>query len=230
MSKLNFSHYALFDQLETICKEKMLTTALIHLIITSTTGNDKNACLQILDNVFSRFRSAKKCKSLDEVKEMCLKDNVSKHEIEASYEYIGLKLLYIIKLFMKGEKFPSGKLANKQKPYFLSQSVEFLLREKEATELMKLSSRTFFTIASEMFLNDNVAKAIKDLYITGDEIDLKIPYTHTQIIEILQDHILIIQKEEFIKFEYAYFIIKIAEAQVCKENAKELSIKVHQST
>lgn len=41
---------------------------------------------------------------------MMLKDEESRYSIESTYEYIGLKLLYIIKLFIRGDKFPTGKL------------------------------------------------------------------------------------------------------------------------
>ena len=99
----------------------MLTTALIHLIITSTRGSTKGACLQILNNVFNRLKQANKDKTLDNVKEMMLKDEESRYSIESTYEYIGLKLMYIIKLFIKGDKFPTGKLIKTQYPLFLSQ-------------------------------------------------------------------------------------------------------------
>ena len=138
----------------------MLTTALIHLIISSTVGTDKKACLQILNNVFNRFKQAKKNRTMDEVKEILLKDEESKFSIEASYEYIGIKLLFIIKLFIKGEKFPSGKLNKYQRIDFLGLSIEFLLRHEEATELMRLNARTFFNVVSELYLNSSVAETL----------------------------------------------------------------------
>ena len=230
VSKLNFSHYALFDQLETICKEKMLTTALIHLIITSTTGNDKKACTQILNNVVNRFKQAKKCRSLDEIKEMLWKDNDSKHAIEASYQYIGLKLMYITKLFMRGDKFPSGKLTKNQRPLFLEQSIEFLMREDEAVELLKLNSRTFFMVSSEIFLNDFVADSLAELNSQLDENGEPVcPYTHMKIVDSLQSKIFLIQNEPHIQFEYSYFIIKIAASRFCKDNSDEFAGKVYNS-
>lgn len=191
----------------------MLTTALIHLIISSTLGTEKKACLQILNNVFNRFKQAKKNKTLDEVKEILLKDEESKFSIEASYEYIGIKLLYIIRLFIKGEKFPSGKLSKKQRIEFLAQSLEFLLRQEEATELMRLNSRTFFTVVSELFLNGFVADTLAR-HNEEDKVEPEeyIPLSHPKIVEILHQHILTIQDENFIKFEYSYFIIKIADS------------------
>lgn len=140
----------------------MLTTALIHLIISSTIGTDQKACVQILNNVFNRFKQAKKNKSLNGVKEILLKDEESKYNIEASYEYIGVKLLYIIKLFIKGEKFPSGRLEKHQRILFLGQSIEFLLREEEATELMRLNSRTFFNVVSELYLSTFIAETLEN--------------------------------------------------------------------
>jgi hypothetical protein len=91
-----------FDELESLCNEKLLTTALIHLIITSCQANDEKACAKILRNIYNRFKVAKH-KDFSKIKEMILKDEESKFEIEASYEYIGLKLLYILKLFFKGK-------------------------------------------------------------------------------------------------------------------------------
>jgi len=233
VSKLNFSHYSLFDQLETICKEKMLTTALIHLIITSTLTNPGKACTQILINVFNRFKQAKKLKSLDEVKEMILKDEESKFNIEASYEYIGVKLMYIIKLFINGDKFPSGKLQKGQQQLFLAQSVEFIMREDESLELLKLNSRTFFKVVAALFINDYVAsQIIKMNKRLSDKGVPSIGYNHLQIIMTLHDRIMLIQTEKHIKFEYAYFIVQIANADCCKNDPQkvdELSNKVYNS-
>jgi hypothetical protein len=230
VSKLNFSHYDLFNELETICKEKMLTTALIHLIITSTSRTDKNACLKILNNVFNRFKQASKYNTLDEVKEILLKDEESKYKIETSYEYIGLKLLYIIRLFIKGERFPSGRLNEHQKTLFLSQSIEFLLREDEATELMKLDARTFFNVVSGLYLNSYISEILAQKNNElNDKDEPKIPFTHTKIVDILHERVLSIDKQQYIKFEYSYFVIKIADSDFCKENAKDMSEKIYQS-
>lgn len=159
-----------------------------------------------------------------------MKDVESRFGIEASYEYIGVKLMFIIKLFFKGEKFPSGRLDKIQKGEFLGQSIEFLMREEEATELMRLSSRTFFGVVSELYLNQGIAETLA--YYNEEEKVQEgeyIPYSHPKIVDILHQHILKIQDEEFIKYEYSYFIIKIADSDFCKENAYELANKVYQS-
>lgn len=191
----------------------MLTTALIHLIITSTSRTDKNSCLKILNNVFSRFKKAIKYNSLDDVKEILLKDEESKYKVETSYEYIGLKMLYIIKLFIRGEKLPSGRLNEHQKTTFLAQSIEFLLREDEATELMKLDARTFFNVVSELYLNSYIAEILahKNNEL-NDKGEPKIPYTHTKIVDILNERVLSIDAQQYIAFEYSYFVIRIAES------------------
>ena len=113
VTKLNFTNFTSISQLEKECREKMLTTSLIHLKVTSLKGNEKNAWLDILVSSYNRMKQGKKSKDLNNIKEIMLQDELTRYTIESSYEYSGLKLLHIIKCFINGEKFPSGKLNNK---------------------------------------------------------------------------------------------------------------------
>jgi hypothetical protein len=154
---------------------------------------------------------------------MILKDEESKFSIEASYEYIGLKLMYIIKLFMKGDKFPSGKLSKTQSQWFLAQSIEFLIREEESSELLRLNSRTFFKVVSELFSNSFIASKLTELNKSLDEAGAAfIPTSHLDIISTLYDRVLAMQNEPHLLFEYSLFIIQICLSDCLKLDAQKV--------
>lgn len=120
VSCLNFSQYEYLDELEAVCSMKKLTTTLIHLIITSN-QSENDSCKKILSGVFDCFHSIKNHVSLDEIKTLHEKSREEMYTITSSYEYIGLKLMHILKLFIKGERFPEGKLSKEEHYNYISQ-------------------------------------------------------------------------------------------------------------
>ena len=160
---------------------------------------------------------------------MMIQDEQSKFEIEASYEYIGLKLLYIINLFIQGEKFPTGKLSSKVYPVFLSQSIEFMLSEEESVELLKLNSRSYFEVLTKLYLNQYVAETFIQCCQPDQRGNKLIEYDHFEIIEKLHEIISEIGSEKYVKFEFSYFIIKISESKYCIEISQELVSDVFKS-
>ena len=56
-------------------------------------------------------------------------DKSRKYEIEQSYFYIGYKLLWILSLFLKGKKFPSGELDASQYNSHVLNIVDFVTDE-----------------------------------------------------------------------------------------------------
>ena len=175
------------------------------------------------------MKKANKKDKLDYVKEMAIQDDQSKFDIEASYEYIGLKLLYIINLFIQGDKFPTGKLSKDVYPLFLSQSIEFMLKEEESIELLKLNSRSYFEVLTKLYLNDYVADTFIQCYQPDERGNKRMDYNHLDIIEKLQEIISEFGTQKYVKFEFSYFIIKISESRYCIEISHELVSEVFKS-
>ena len=72
-------------------------------------------------------------------------DKSRKYEIEQSYSYIGYKLLWILSLFLKGKKFPSGELDASQYNSHVLNIVDFVTDEQNLALLLDFDSDAFFS-------------------------------------------------------------------------------------
>jgi hypothetical protein len=229
VSCLNFSCYDLLDELMAVCSMKKLTTTMIHLVITSNQSGD-DSCKKVLDGVFECFHSNKKHFTLDDIKYFIHKTKEEKYDIASSYEYIGLKLMHILRLFIKGERFPEGKLRKDKHVLYLTQSISFITENDKVFELIQVNARSFFTVITEIFLNKHVASMLIELNINKDTSrNLVFGVTHQKIIERFSDIVDALQNVDYIKYEYYYFIIKIALADCFKLYPQRLASKVYDS-
>lgn len=73
----------------------------------------------------------------------------------------------------------------------------------------------YLLIVSELFLNSYVSGKICELNkFINSEGEALIPQTHTEIIDTIYDTVLVLQNQPYILYEFSYFIIRIAAAQV----------------
>ena len=99
-----------------------MVSALLYLLMEPDTDNEGgNSCMQILNTMYKlmeQTRSADLLKKKDLKYRPVQKEDLfdlltnssKKYEIEKSHCYIGYKLLWIIKMFLEGKKFPYGDL------------------------------------------------------------------------------------------------------------------------
>ena len=212
VSCLNFSQYDLLDELTMVCSLKKLTTTLIHLTITSN-QSEEDSCQKILWNVFDCFKSITNHVKLEDIKEFYKKTKDEKYIITSSYQYIGLKLMHIIKLFLKGERFPEGRFPKEKHRAYLQQTLEFITDNEKAFELVQLNARAFFTVASELFLNNQVVGILDELNKVW-EAEGNLISTHEAIIDKFEDIVEALPGVNHLKFEYCYWIIKIWGSEV----------------
>ena len=99
-------------------------SALLYLF--TSDAKDKGGCQQILNMMLKNLEEKKNLERLaernmdhaqsarkitkDDIRLLRSTDKERKYEIEKSHLYIGYKLLWIIKMFLDGRKFPSGEL------------------------------------------------------------------------------------------------------------------------
>lgn len=154
-SCLDFTQYEYLDELTVVCSLKSLTTTLIHLTITSNQAEDRS-CWTILRKVYDSFKSINKQISLEEIKEWYKKSKDEKYSITSSYQYIGLKFMHIISLFLRGERYPEGKLTLDQHEIYLTQTIEFIFENQHTFDLLNVDERSFFIMMSELYTNKTV--------------------------------------------------------------------------
>lgn len=74
-----------------------------------------------------------------------------KLEIERSSTYIGYKILWIIKLFLDGKKFPVGSLTSNRWQYYVMDIVRFCTNERFMIWFLEFDSDAFFTVILKLF-------------------------------------------------------------------------------
>ena len=79
-------------------------------------------------------------------------DKERKYEIEKSHLYIGYKLLWIIKMFLDGRRFPNGNLADAQWRTHVYHIVDFVTNEDHLKEILDFDPEQFFKIMVKLFL------------------------------------------------------------------------------
>ena len=78
-------------------------------------------------------------------------DKLRKYEIEQSAIYIGYKLLWILSLFLRGKKFPSGELDEDQYFAHILNIVEFVVNEQTLAILLDFDAEAFFQVILLLF-------------------------------------------------------------------------------
>ena len=78
-------------------------------------------------------------------------DREAKYQIEKSHIYIGYKLLWIIKMFLEGKKFPEGNLESSQWKQHTYHIVDFISNEDNLSELLDFDPEHFFSILVLLF-------------------------------------------------------------------------------
>ena len=78
-------------------------------------------------------------------------DKNRKYEIEQSHFYVGYKLLWILSLFLKGKKFPSGELDEAQFLAHTFNIVDFVTNDQTLAQLLDFDSSAFFQTVELLF-------------------------------------------------------------------------------
>ena len=117
---------------------------LVHLIITSNQSEVENSWSTILNDILLLFKEITDHAKLNDIKAIPQKSEEEIHQLSTSYQYVGLKLMYIFKMHIKCEKFPEGKMNKYMHQNYLIQCIEFLWKNNDILELLQVNARSFF--------------------------------------------------------------------------------------
>lgn len=91
------------------------------------------------------------------IQDMRMLRNMNKHmrnKIEQSAYYVGYKLQWIIRLFLKGKKFPSGELERNQYALQVFSIVDFVTNEDNLATMIDFDPESFFETVLRLFTGD----------------------------------------------------------------------------
>lgn len=167
---------------------------------------------------------------MNDIKDIPNRSREKVYKISSSYEYIGLKLMYIFKIYVRGERFPEGKLSQHLHHKFLKECIEFLCKNDDMFELLQVNARSFFLGVSELFLNQVVANTLVQLNNDKDENGVPmIAITLPMIVDRLSEIVSKLSRVRYLEFEFCYFIIKIAISEYYKYTPQSLISKFFKS-
>lgn len=72
--------------------------------------------------------------------------------VESSAFYVGFRLQWILRIFLKGQKFPHGKLDDKQYMINVLQIVDFMTVEDNLVIMLDFDSASFFITVARLFV------------------------------------------------------------------------------
>jgi hypothetical protein len=87
----------------------------------------------------------------DDLRNMAGADRERRYEIEKSFLYTGYKLLWIIKMFLEGKKFPYGNLTLNQWQHHTHQIIDFIMNDKYLNDIFMFDPDTFFKVIARLF-------------------------------------------------------------------------------
>lgn len=111
---------------------------------------------------------------------MFKKSRALKLEIERSSTYIGYKILWVVKLFLEGKKFPQGNLSPACWRFYVMDIVRFCTNERFMTWFLDFDPDAFFLVLLKLFSDPEC----KEFLLTQDKFiaDEKAKNPHLEIV------------------------------------------------
>ena len=105
----------MLDELIKFCEQNFLSSALLYLFSSFLDRNEEASCIQVIFVILNLYRKAKESNpgSLEEIRSIrdLSPDSIERLKAEKSQLYLGYKVLWIIRLFLNGKKFPQGNIS-----------------------------------------------------------------------------------------------------------------------
>lgn len=148
--------------LEVLCSTNCMVGALLYLYTSQASGDA--GCKQILEMMHKNMCDKKSQEDLERKRNLSYRqiakedirgmqgvDRDRRYQIEKSYLYTGYKLLWIIKMFLEGKKFPYGSLTSQQWQQHTFQIIEFLMSDKYLNDVFVFDPEMFFKVIAKLF-------------------------------------------------------------------------------
>ena len=131
-----------------------------------------------------------------------------KKQIEQSQLYLGYKILWVIRLFIDGKKFPQGNIREKKWRSYIHDVIQFLETPEYLKVLLEVDAESFFRVISILFYPSKPF----DLVEQGRD-DINNPalrsQTHLEFLKELDATCLLEKNSEHIKYQYLFFVANV---------------------
>jgi hypothetical protein len=152
--------------------------------------------------------------------------------IEKSQIYLGYKILWVVKLFLSGKKFPQGNIRDKKWRTYIHDIVEFVSTKGILDSLLTIDAESFFQIISVLFYEGKVYDFMKmgrmpvpELSNGGGSVSALNSMTHKDFLMKLDAYCQSGEPTvtEAIKLSYLFFVANVvAKSPHCSEGSDPL--------
>ena len=105
---------SVMEELIKFCEKNYLSSDLLYLFSSLLDRKEEASCIQVIFVMLNLYRQAKDSNpgSLEEIRSIrdLSPDSIERLNAEKSQIYLGYKILWIIRLFLNGKKFPQGNI------------------------------------------------------------------------------------------------------------------------
>jgi hypothetical protein len=123
------------------------------------------SCIHVLLALLELYRQAKERNpgSMEEIR--CIRDlspdSIERITAEKSHLYLGYKILWVIRLFLNGKKFPHGNIPQRRWKNYVHEIVDCISQKNIMLDLLYIDAEAFFQIISILFYKGMVFDFIK---------------------------------------------------------------------
>lgn len=131
-------------------------------------------------------------------------------QIEKSQIYLGYKMLWVVKLFLGGHKFPSGTFRESKWRMYINDVTSFIAVKEIAKTLLSINVEAFFQIISILFCEGKPCEFVqmgRDPNVDGGNVP---SVSHQDILKCLDEICMNQDTLEETKMQYLFFVANVA--------------------
>ena len=142
------------SELQHICQTKVLSSGLLYISTNIYQSEPHAECLNVLFALFNLFKMSKIDTSKKDIYQLCFTTDLPRErrkQTESSKLYLGYKLLWVLRQFLRGKKFPVGDFSEQKHHFYVFGVVKFITNQTILEYLLKIDAECFFATVSAIF-------------------------------------------------------------------------------
>ena len=114
--------------------------------------------------LFNLFKKSKIEASKKDIYQLCFTADLTrdrKKQTESSKLYLGYKLFWVLRQFLRGKKFPVGDFSEQKHHFYVFGVVKFITNQTILDYLLKIDGECFFGTVASLFTEHSLARMIE---------------------------------------------------------------------
>ena len=146
-------------------EKNFLSSALLYLHTAVFDTKDDASCIHCILALLNLYSQAKEDNpgTMDEIRAIrdLSPDSIERIRAEKSHMYLGYKILWVIRMFLNGKKWPSGNIPQARWKNYVHEIVDCISQKNIMLDLLYIDAEAYFQIISICFYKGLVFDFIK---------------------------------------------------------------------